>query len=95
MDKNVLDKMLRPKTVAIVGASATPGKIGYTVIDNLIKGGYTGKIYPVNPTCTEILGLKCYPSISEVPGEVDSAIITIPAKVMSEVTEACGKKGVK
>ncbi|PKO02167.1 MAG: CoA-binding protein [Chloroflexi bacterium HGW-Chloroflexi-5] len=87
--------MLRPKTVAIVGASATPGKIGYTVIDNLIKGGYTGKIYPVNPTCTEILGLKCYPSISEVPGEVDSAIITIPAKVMSEVTEACGKKGVK
>jgi acetyltransferase len=95
VDKNVLDKMLRPKTVAIVGASATPGKIGYTVIDNLIKGGYTGKIYPVNPTCTEILGLKCYPSISEVPGEVDSAIITIPAKVMSEVTEACGKKGVK
>lgn len=95
MDKNVLDKMLRPKTVAVVGASATPGKIGYTVINNLIKGGYTGKIYPINPTCTEILGLKCYPSISEVPGEVDSAIITIPAKAMSEVTEACGKKGVK
>ncbi len=95
MDKNVLDKMLRPKTVAVVGASATPGKIGYTVINNLIKGGYTGKIYPINPTCTEILGLKCYPSISEVPGEVDSAIITIPAKAMAEVTEACGKKGVK
>lgn len=95
MDKNVLDKMLRPKTVAVVGASATPGKIGYTVIDNLIKGGYTGKIYPINPTCTEILGLKCYPEIEQVPGEIDSAIITVPAKVMAEVTEECGKKGVK
>lgn len=95
MDKNVLDKMLRPKSVAVVGASATPGKIGYTVIDNLIKGGYTGKIYPINPTCDEILGLKAYPEIEQVPGEIDSAIITVPAKVMAEVTEECGRKGVK
>ena len=95
MDKQVLNKMLRPKSVAVVGASATPGKIGYTVIDNLIKGGYSGKIYPINPSCTEILGLKVYPEISQVPGEIDSAIVTVPAKVMAEVTEECGKKGVK
>ena len=95
MDKQVLNKMLRPKSVAVVGASATPGKIGYTVIDNLLKGGYSGKIYPINPSCSEILGLKVYPEISQVPGEVDSAIVTVPAKVMAEVTEECGKKGVK
>lgn len=95
MDKEVLNKMLRPKSVAIVGASATPGKIGYTVIDNLIKGGYKGKIYPINPSCSEILGLKAYPEIEQVPGEIDSAIITVPAKVMAEVTEECGRKGVK
>ncbi|MCX6054884.1 MAG: acetate--CoA ligase family protein [Chloroflexi bacterium] len=95
MDKQILNKMLRPKSVAVVGASATPGKIGFTVIKNLIEGGYKGKIYPINPTCTEILGLKTYPEIEQVPGEIDSAIITVPAKVMAEVTEECGKKGVK
>ena len=95
MDKKVLDKMLRPKSVAVIGASATPGKIGYSVIDNLIKGGYKGKIYPINPNLTEILGLKTYPEIEQVPGEIDSAIISVPAKVMAEVTEECGRKGVK
>jgi len=87
--------MLRPKSVAVIGASATPGKIGYTVIDNLIKGGYTGKIYPINPSSSEILGLKVYPNVEQVPGDVDSAIVTVPAKFMSEVAEECGRKGVK
>ncbi len=95
MDKNVLNKMLRPRTVAVVGASATPGKIGYTVIKNLLKDGYKGKIYPINQKETEIQGLKCYPEIEDVPGEIDSAIICVPAKVMKEVVEECGKKGVK
>jgi acetyl coenzyme A synthetase (ADP forming)-like protein len=95
VDKKVLDQMLRPKSVAIVGASGTPGKIGYTVVDNLLKGGYKGKIYPINLTCTEILGLKVYPEIGQVPGEIDSAIITVPVKFIAEVTEECGKKGVK
>ena len=95
MDKNVLNKMLRPKSVAVVGASATPGKIGYTVIKNLQDGGYKGKIYPINNNTPEILGLKAYLNVTDVPGEVDSAIITVPAKYMNEVTEECGKKGVK
>jgi acetyltransferase len=87
--------MLRPKSVAVIGASATPGKIGYTVIKNLLDGGYEGKIYPINNNTPEILGLKAYPNVTDVPGEVDSAIVTVPAKYMNEVTEECGKKGVK
>jgi len=95
VDNNVLNKMLRPKSVAVIGASATPGKIGYTVIKNLLDGGYEGKIYPINNNTPEILGLKAYPNVTDVPGEVDSAIVTVPAKYMNEVTEECGKKGVK
>ncbi len=95
MDNNVLNKVLRPKSVAVIGASATPGKIGYTVVKNLIEGGYKGNIYPINCNTPEILGLKAYPNVTDVPGQVDSAIVTVPAKFMNEVTEECGKKGVK
>ena len=87
--------MLRPKSVAVVGASATPGKIGYTVIKNLLKDGYQGKIFPINQKESEILGLKCYAEVSQVPDEIDSAIMCVPAKVMAQVVEECGKKGVK
>lgn len=95
MDKNNLNELLRPKSVAVVGASNTPGKIGYSVVDNLIKGQYKGKIYPINPKDSEILGLKAYPSVTEVPGTIDAAIITVPAKLCVSVAEECGKKGVK
>ena len=95
MDKIGIEKMLRPKSVAVVGASATPGKIGYTVIKNLLQDGYKGKIYPINQKESEILGLKCYAEVSQVPGEIDSAIMCVPAKAMAEVIEECGKKGVK
>jgi acetate---CoA ligase (ADP-forming) len=95
MEVDNLSTLLRPKSVAVVGASATPGKIGYTVVENLIKGGYKGKIYPINPTATEILDLKVYPSISAVPDSIDAAVITIPAKFVAQITDECGKKGVK
>ncbi len=95
MDKIGIEKMLRPKSVAVVGASATPGKIGYTVIKNLLKDGYQGKIFPINQKESEILGLKCYAEVSQVPDEIDSAIMCVPAKVMAQVVEECGKKGVK
>ncbi len=91
----VLTGLLKPKSVAIIGASATPGKIGNTVVKNLIESGYQGGIYPVNPQAEEILGIKCFPTISAIPGEVDAAVITIPAKFVIEATEECGKKGVK
>lgn len=95
MESEVLNGLLRPKSVAVVGASATPGKIGYTVLDNLLTGGYKGPIYPINPSGGEILGLKVYATMAEVPGPVDAAIITVPAKFVSGVIDDCGKKGVK
>ena len=95
VDKDVINKMLRPKSVAVVGASATPGKIGYSVVNNLLKDGYQGAIYPINQKEKEILGLKCYAEIQDVPGEIDAAIMCVPASAMKEVTIECGKKGVK
>lgn len=95
MNDPALDAILRPKSVAVVGASATPGKIGYTVVNNLIKDGYTGKIYPINPSADEILGLKVYASVLDVPEPVEAAVITVPAKFVAGVVEECGKKGIK
>lgn len=95
MDHKALDGLLRPSKIAVVGASATPGKIGYTVLKNLLEGGYKGKIYPVNPSATEILGLKVYPTISDIPENIDAAIITIPAKAVISTIDELGAKGAK
>lgn len=89
-----ITSLLRPKSIAVVGASATPGKIGHTVMVNLLRDGYSGKIYPINPSADEILGLKAYASVMDVPDEIDAAVITVPAKFVTAVAEECGKKGV-
>jgi acetate---CoA ligase (ADP-forming) len=94
VNKESLKGLLQPKSIAVVGASATPGKIGYTVLDNLQKSGYKGKIFPINPSGGEILGMKVYTSISAVPEAVDAAVVTVPAKFVAQVTEECGQKGV-
>lgn len=95
MDLEVLNGLLRPKSIAVVGASGTPGKIGYTVVKNLIDSQYQGTVYPINPKSDEILGLKAYPSVLDVPGEIDAAAIVVPAKFAPQMAEECGKKGVK
>ena len=95
MEPTALNHLLRPESVAVVGASTQPGKIGYTVIENLLKGGYKGKIYPINPTATEILRLPVYPNISAVPEAVDLAVITVPVKLVCQVVDECGRKGIK
>lgn len=95
MDQKALTSLLRPNKIAVVGASATPGKIGYTVLKNLIDGGFSGKIYPVNPSATEILGLKVYPTIRDIPEDIDAAIITIPAKAVLSTIDDLGAKGTK
>lgn len=92
---DVLTGLLRPKGIAIIGASPTPGKIGHTVVKNLIESGYEGGIYPVNPSADEILGLKVYKSVLDIPERVDAAAITVPAKFVLDVTKECGEKGVK
>lgn len=95
MNKEALDGLFRPKSVAVIGASSTPGKIGYSVIESLIEGGYEGSIYPINLKADEILGIKAYPTVYDVPGKIDLAVITIPAKFVLAAIEDCGKVGVK
>ncbi len=95
MNSTVIDSILLPKSIAVIGASATPGKIGYTVLNNLVNQGYKGEIYPINPKGGEILGRKVYASVMDVPGPIDSAVITVPASITLEAVEECGKKGIK
>jgi acetyl-CoA synthetase (ADP-forming) len=98
MDRN-LEALFRPKSIAVIGASEKPGKIGYAVMKNLVEYGYEGKIYPVNVKGVEIeingRKFKSYKSILDVPDEVDMAVIVVPAKFVPQVVEECGKKGVK
>ncbi|TFG06838.1 MAG: CoA-binding protein [Promethearchaeota archaeon] len=84
-----------PKSLAIIGASATEGKVGNTVLKNVIESGYEGKIYPINPKSEEILGHKSYKSILEVNDEIEVAVFVIPADKVVPIAEDCGKKGVK
>jgi len=95
VDLEALNGLLRPKSIAVVGASNKEGKIGYTVVKNLLDSHYQGAIYPINPTESLIQGLQAYPSVLDVPGTIDAAVITVPAKLVPAVTEECGKKGVK
>ncbi|MBN1444797.1 MAG: acetate--CoA ligase family protein [Candidatus Omnitrophica bacterium] len=85
-----------PASVALVGASRSPEKLGYKILKNLLDGGYKGNLYPVNPTADEnILGLKTYKSIPEIPDKPELVIIVIPSKYVPQSAEECGKKGVK
>lgn len=95
VDFEVLNGLLRPKSIAVIGASNTPGKIGYLAVKNLIDCHYPGKIYPINPKSDAIQGLTAYSSVLDVPGEVDAAMLIIPARYTPQVAEECGQKGVK
>lgn len=86
---------LSPKSIAVVGASTQPGKIGYTVVKNLVDSRYEGKVYPINPTAKDICGFRAYKSVLDVPGPIDAAAIVVPAKFTPQVLEECGQKGVK
>jgi acetyl coenzyme A synthetase (ADP forming)-like protein len=90
----VLESLFNPQAVAVIGASANPAKLGYSVLDNIIKYGYQGAIYPVNPKEKEILGHACYPRVIDVSGPVDLAVIVVPNKAVAAVMEDCGAKGV-
>jgi acetyl coenzyme A synthetase (ADP forming)-like protein len=88
-----MNRIMRPTSIAVIGASAEDGKIGNSVMKNLINGGYKGAIYPINPKAVEILGLKSYSSITEVPGDVDVAVFAIPAKFVAQALEEVGQQG--
>lgn len=91
----VLSKFFDPESVAIVGASNSPGKVGNAIIKNLIESGYQGKIYPVNPKDSQIEGIDAYPSVTAIPGPVDLAVLSVPVKRSLDVAMECAEKGVK
>jgi acetyl coenzyme A synthetase (ADP forming)-like protein len=87
-----MNRIMKPDAVAVIGASSEEGKIGNSVMKNLINGGYKGKIYPINPSADEILGIKAYKTVGEVPGEIDVAVFAIPAKFVAGALKECGAK---
>jgi acetyl coenzyme A synthetase (ADP forming)-like protein len=90
-----LDPFFKPKSIAVVGATPSPGKIGNIVIENLYSDGYPGKIFLVNPNYPEILGMTCYPTIIDCPEVPDMTVVVVPAKIVPEVMEQAGTKGTK
>lgn len=98
MDKKVkmdLGPMLKPKSVAIIGASNNPEKVGHVILNNYIEGGFQGKIYPINKDADMVMNIKAYKSVLEVKAEIDLAVIAVPAPIVPKVLEECGKAKVK
>jgi len=90
-----LDAVLNPSSVAVIGASTNPDKIGHKILKNIVDAGFSGEIYPVNPRGGEILGLEAYPSVLDTPGDVDSAVVVVPSRFVQGVMEECVQKKVK
>jgi acetyltransferase len=89
-----LRQLFAPRAVAVIGASRDPDKVGYRILENLITGGFEGPIYPVNPNATQVLGLRVYPSLSEVGALVDLAVVALPASAVLPALESCAAQGV-
>lgn len=92
----MLKTFFEPASVAVIGASTSPAKLGHTVLKNLVEGGYArrGKVYAINPTATEILGRPAYPSVVDVPGPIDLAVIVISYPHVPDALRTCGHKGI-
>jgi acetyltransferase len=94
MASHPLDTMLRPRSIAIIGASRDPHKRGFRSIQKLLEDGFAGDIFPINPKETEILGLRCYPDLSACPAAADLALICTPARTVPGVIAQCGQRGI-
>jgi len=93
-DAMYMEKFFTPKSVALVGASATPGKIGNSVLDALGKQDYKGKVYPINPKQKSILGIKCYPSLDAIHAKIDLVVVCIDLAECGPIMKICAKKGI-
>ena len=93
-DSRSIGRLLNPRSVAVVGASTDPGKLGHLVLTNLLRAGFTGPIFPVNPQARSVAGILAYPSIEQVPGQVDLAVLAVPAADVPAVVRQCGAHGV-
>jgi acetate---CoA ligase (ADP-forming) len=91
----VIDSLFYPESIAVIGASRDPKKVGFAVLNNLKKFGFAGGIYPVNPGSGDILGLKTYQRLEDITGRVDLAVIAIPARFVPEAVADCIRKGIK
>ncbi|MEM2960776.1 MAG: CoA-binding protein, partial [Candidatus Bathyarchaeia archaeon] len=80
-----LRAFFNPSSIAVIGASREPWKVGHRVFRNLVESGFMGALYPINPNADEILGLRCYKSVRDIPGDVDLAVIVVPAKIVPSV----------
>lgn len=90
-----LDALFLPQSVAVIGAKDDAGSVGSTIMNNLKSGGFKGSIYPINPKRTEVWGIRCYPSITAVPGPVDLVVIVTPAATVPKIVAECVDAGVK
>jgi acetyl coenzyme A synthetase (ADP forming)-like protein len=86
--------LLKPRSIALIGASRHPGTIGYILLQCLTQSGFTGKVYPVNPSTDSLMSLKTYATVLDIPGDIDMAVIAVPAKIVAKVADECGRKGV-
>ena len=93
-NKEHMEKFFTPKSVALVGASSSKGKIGNSILDSLVNYDYKGKVYPINPKADKIFKQKCYPSVADIPGKVDLVVISVDLSITPPVLEDCAKKGV-
>ncbi|MDH5568382.1 MAG: acetate--CoA ligase family protein [Nitrosopumilus sp.] len=89
-----MESFFTPKSVALVGASSTPGKIGNSVLDALGKQDYKGKVYPINPKQESILGIKCYPSLDAITEKVDLVVVCVDLSACGPIMKTCAKKGI-
>jgi len=90
-----LKPFLEPKSIAVVGANPNAGELAFNLVENLAQSGYRGKVYPVNPNYSEILGRKCYHDLKKIPGSVDLAVILTSRNVVPDIVKECGEKGIK
>jgi acetyl coenzyme A synthetase (ADP forming)-like protein len=90
-----LNPVFSPQSVAVIGASRTPGTIGYQIVHNLLRHGFQGVVYPVNPKAKSVHSIPAYPSVSDIPGPVDLAVIVVPKDLVPHVVDECGEKGIE
>ena len=94
-ERQPMDVIFRPETVAVIGATDTVGSVGRTVLSNLISSPFGGTVSPVNPNKTNVLGIRAYPSVSEVPEDVDLAVVVAPARAVPGIMAECADAGVR
>jgi acetyl coenzyme A synthetase (ADP forming)-like protein len=91
-EANSIARLLRPRSIAVIGASRNPDSVGYQVLRNLLDGGFDGPVYPINPRARHVASVRAYPSVLDVPDDIDLAVVAVPASAVREAIESCGEK---